>query len=68
MQVIQNTMDIKEDKRQKFTIFSIQNLLEVVLKMKLNKMNNFQMNFINWLLENFKKGKFIRHLKRIFGM
>ena len=61
-------MDIKEDKRQKFTIFSIQNLLEVVLKMKLNKMNNFQMNFINWLLENFKKGKFIRHLKRIFGM
>ena len=32
--------------------FLDKNLLEVVLKIKLNKTNNLQMNFINKLLEN----------------
>ena len=32
--------------------FLDKNLLEVVLKIKLNKTNNLQMNFINQLLEN----------------
>ena len=35
--------------------FLIKNLLEVVLKMKLNKIDNFQMNFINQLSETLKK-------------
>ena len=38
-------------------------------KMKLNKINNFQMKFINQLLENLKEEKFIHHhLKTIFGV
>ena len=38
-------------------------------KMKLNKINNFQMKFINQLLENLKEEKFIHHhLKTIFGL
>ena len=39
------------------------------IKMKLNKINNFQMKFINQLLENLKEEKFIHHdLKTIFGL
>ena len=38
------------------------------LKMKSNKVYNLQMNFINQLLENLKKEKFIHHLKTIFGV
>ena len=38
------------------------------IKMKLNKIKNLQMNFINQLLEHFKKEKFIHHLKAIFGV
>ena len=41
------------------TSFLIKNLLEVVLKMKLNKINNLKMNFINQLLEHFKNQQFI---------
>ena len=32
------------------------------------QINNFQMNFINQLLENFKKEERFRHLKTIFGV
>ena len=48
--------------------FFHKNLLEGVLKMKLNKINNLQVNFINQLLENLEKVKFIYHLKTIFGV
>ena len=41
------------------TSFLIKNLLEGVLKMKLNKINNLKMNFINQLLEHFKNQQFI---------
>ena len=50
------------------TSFLIKNLLEVVLKMKLNKINNLKMNFINQLLEHFKNQKFILRVKTIFGV
>ena len=40
-------MDIKKNKLQWFTSFLIKNILEVVLQMKLDKINNLQMNFIN---------------------
>ena len=50
------------------TSFLIKNLLEVVLKMKLNKINNVKMNFINQLLERFKNEKFILCVKTIFGV
>ena len=50
------------------TSFLIKNLLEVVLKMKLNKINNVKMNFINQLLERFKNEKFILRVKKIFGV
>ena len=66
LQVIQNMIDIKEDERRWFTILLTKNLLEVVLKAKLNKINNSQMNFMNQSLENFKKERFIHHLKTIF--
>ena len=39
---------------------------EVVLLM--NRIISWQVNFINQLLENFKKEKFIYHLKIIFGV
>ena len=42
------------------------NLKEVVLLM--NQIINWQMNFINQLLENSKKEKFIHHLEIIFGV
>ena len=38
-----------------------------VLKMKLRRINNYLMNFINQLLGNFKKGKCILLFKTIFG-
>ena len=48
-------------------MFLTKNLLEVVLKMKLKKINNLQMNFITQLLENGKDKEFIHHLKTVFG-
>ena len=42
------------------------NLKEVVLLM--NQIINWQTNFINQLLENLKKEKFIHHLEIIFGV
>ena len=42
------------------------NLVEVVLQM--NQIINKQMNFVNQLFENLKKGKFIYLLYTIFGM
>ena len=44
----------------------IKSLKEVVLLM--NQIINWQMNFINQLLENLKKEKFIHILKTIFGV
>ena len=41
-------------------------LKEVVLLM--NQIINQQMNFINQLLEHFKKEKFIHHIEIIFGV
>ena len=38
-----------------------------VLKMKLNKINYLQMNFINQSSKKLKKEKFIHHLKTRFG-
>ena len=64
LQVIQNMMVIKEDYLQWFTRFLIKNLMEVVLLM--NQIINWQMNFINQLLENLRKEKFINHLETIF--
>ena len=48
--------------------FSIKNQKEVVLRMKLKKVNNWLMNFINQLLGNLKKVKCILLLKTIFEM
>ena len=48
--------------------FFHKNLLEGLLKMKLKKINNLQVNFINQLLENLEKVKFIYPLKTIFGV
>ena len=45
----------------------IKNPQVVVLKMRLNKMNNWLKNCINQLLKNLKKGEFIFHLKTVFG-
>ena len=36
--------------------------------LNLCQINSLQMNFINQLLENFKKERFIHHLKTIFGV
>ena len=58
-------MAITEELLQWFTSFLIKNLAEVVLLM--NQINNWQMSFINQLLENLRKEKFIHHLERIFG-
>ena len=44
------------------------NLLEVVLKIKLNKISNLQMIENCKLLENIKKEKFIHHSNTIFGV
>ena len=42
--------------------------LVVVLKMNLNKMNNWLKNYSNQLLKNLTKEKYIHHLKTIFGV
>ena len=56
----------QEDWLQWFTSFSIRNLVEVALLM--NQVISSQMNFINQLLKNLKKEKFIQHLKTVFGV
>ena len=58
-------MAITEELLQWFTSFLIKNLAEVVLLM--NQINNWQMSFINQLLENLRKEKFIHHLETVFG-
>ena len=47
--------------------FLIKKPLAVVLIIKLNKINNLQINFTNQLLKKFKTEEFIYHLKTIFG-
>ena len=49
-----------------YKFFDKKNPKKVVLLM--NQVINWQMNFINQLLENSKKEKFIHHLKIIFGV
>ena len=61
LRVIQNMMDIREDQIRWFTSFLLKYLLEVVLKMKLNKRNNLQTNFINQSSENLKDAKLIHN-------
>ena len=46
--------------------FLIKNLVEVVSLM--NQIFNWQMSFINQLLKNLRKEKFIHLLKTIFGV
>ena len=46
-------------------IFLMKTLLEVVLLMK--QIKNSQMNFINQLLKNLRKEKFIHYLETTFG-
>ena len=58
-------MVIKEDLHEWFTSFLKKNLVEVVSLM--NQIISSQMSFINQLLENFKKEKFIHRLETIFG-
>ena len=60
-------MNIKEVWLQWFINFLIKSPHVLVLKMKLNKMNNQLKNCKNQLLENLKKEKYIHHLKIIFG-
>ena len=60
-------MNIKEVLLQWFINFLIKSPHVLVLKMKLNKMNNQLKNCKNQLLENLKKEKYIHHLKIIFG-
>ena len=53
----------------KKTVLLADNLLQVlVLTMKLNKLKNLHMNFINQLLENLTKENSIHHLETMFGM
>ena len=51
------------DKKTKGSGVRINLLLNLYLKM-----DNYLMNFINLLLENFKKGKYIQHSNTIFGL
>ena len=53
------------DKRPKTVVSHLQ--LNLLLNQYL-KMNNYLKNFINLLLENFKKGKYIQYSKTIFGL
>ena len=46
--------------------FLIENLVEVVLLV--NQIISSQMSFVNQLLENLRKEKFIHHLETIFGV
>ena len=59
-------MVIREDQLQWFTSFLITHLVELVSLM--NQIINWQMCFINQLLENFKKENFIHLLDTIFGV
>ena len=58
LQVIQNVMVIKEDS-QWFTSFLIKNLFHLInlveVESLMNQIINWQMNFINQLLENLKE-------------
>ena len=62
--MIQNMMAIKEDQVKWFISFLIKSLVEMVLSM--NQIMNQLMNFINQLLENLKKEKFIHFLETVF--
>ena len=61
LQVIQNLMVIKEDQHQWFPNFLIKNLHDLINLVEVESLMNqtikWQMNFINQLLENFKKRK-----------
>ena len=46
----------------------LKNLQAVVLKMKLNEMNNWLKNHINQLLKNSKEEKYIHNLNTILGV
>ena len=62
-------LHIKEVLGPWFINFLIKKQLQVlVLKMKISKMNNWLKNYINQLLKNLKKEKYIHHLKTIFRM
>ena len=50
------------DKNQKEVVF----LLRLQINLLMNQIIDWQINFINQLLENFKKEKFIHHLEIIF--
>ena len=56
--ITKDPIDIKEDQK---------GLMAVVLNLHL-KMSNWLKNFINPLLKNLKKGKYIQHSKTIFGL
>ena len=64
LRVIQNMMVIKEYWLQWFTSFLIKNLAEVVSPM--NQIISSQMSFINQLLKNLRKEKFIHRLETIY--
>ena len=55
-------------------VAAFESLKEVVLSLRLqinllmNQIINYQMNFMNHLLENFKKEKFFHILETIFGV
>ena len=61
----QKRLLIKEDYLQWFTSFLIKYVVEAVLLM--NQIISWEMNFINRLLENSKREKFIHLLETIFG-
>ena len=72
---IPNMMGIKESWTLWFINSLIKRLKAVVSHFQINllsnlhlKMNNYLMNFINPLLKNLKKGKYIQHLETIFGL
>ena len=69
-------MDIKKVLSLWFINFLIKNTqlvvflrlqINLLLMVELTKMNNYLENFINQFLENFKREKYILHLKTIFG-
>ena len=62
---MQNMVAIKDDWLLWFTNFLTKNLLAAALLMK--QIISWQMNFIDLLLENLRKEKYIHHLKTIFG-
>ena len=64
MQVIQNTMAIREAQLLWFINVLTKNLVEAVL---MSQIINWQMNFISLLLKNLKEEKYIHHSETIFG-